>query len=455
MRDYVLTALIFALVPVSLARPWIGVLVFAWLGFMNPHKQTWGFARDMPFALIIGVATLLGLFATRDRKPIPWTAELSLLAVMFAHFTLTSYTGWASADAWEQWEKVGKIFLMIFVLTALIYGEKRIKALVWVIALSIGYYGLKGAVFTLRTGGVFNVVGPENTFISGNTSVAVGFIMTLPLLVFLMRIETRPWIKRGFAVLVAATIISAVFTYSRGALLGLAGVLPLLFLRSKRKLLLLVLLVPLVYFGDALLPERLVNRAQTIETYQEDSSAMLRLQSWSVAKNIALERPLVGAGFNFEYGIPDAQWLSYADFMVKDAQNYGRAAHSIYFQMLGQHGFVGLALFLLLILFTFKQLRSVRAQAARATDLEWITLLAGALQISLVGYLIAGAFLSMAYFDLFYTYVGIAAMLRRELNTAAAKATEASTSTPAPVASDPASFGQGSYRQEVRLKSGG
>jgi probable O-glycosylation ligase (exosortase A-associated) len=259
------------------------------------------------------------------------------------------------------------------------------------------------------------VRGPEDTFIGGNTSLGLAMVMTLPLIIFLARSSSRPWLRRGMNVLAIAQIISTIFTYSRGALLGLAATVPLLFLRSKRKFFLLALLVPLAFFVEDLLPAKLIGRAQTIESYEQDSSAMLRFQAWSVAKNIAKERPLTGAGFNFEYGVPDPLWLSYADFLVEGTENSARAAHSIYFQILGQHGFVGLGLFVLLLVLLLRQLWRVRAAARKRSELEWVVDLAGTLQIALVGYLVSGAFLSLAYFDLLYTYVALAAILRREV----------------------------------------
>src|SRR5579862_3287440 len=109
MRDYVLTAFVFAMVPVCAARPWIGILMWYWLGLMSPHRLTWSFAYTMPFAMAVGVATLLGACVARDRRPIPWQRELVLSAVLLAYFSLTTVFAWEPAFAWPQLEKVAKI----------------------------------------------------------------------------------------------------------------------------------------------------------------------------------------------------------------------------------------------------------------------------------------------------------------------------------------------------------
>lgn len=419
MRDFVLTVVVIALLPACVTRPWIGALAWAWLGFMNPHKQAWGFARGLPFAEMVAIATLIGLvLVPKDRKAPPWTPEMVLLLVFMIFMTITTMFAWVPDMAWLQWDKVVKIVFFTFIMSMLIYGRYRIIALLTVIVLSLSYYGVKGGIFTVTTGGAFMVMGPEGTFIGSNTALGLALIMVLPMTVFLARQATKPWMRRSLYAIAVLCTLSTVFTYSRGALLGLAAILPLMFLRTRKKFLILLLIVPLGYFGKDLVPQQLYDRAQTIENYQEDTSAMLRLQAWSVAWNVAKENPWFGAGYNFDYS-DDDRWLSYANFLVEGAENYARAAHSIYFQILGHHGFLGLFLFILLIIGTLLRLRKIRKEAIRHADTQWIAGCADAIQLGLIGYLVAGAFLSLAYFDLFYTYVALSAILHRELHSAA------------------------------------
>jgi probable O-glycosylation ligase (exosortase A-associated) len=303
---------------------------------------------------------------------------------------------------------------MSLVIPTLIYGRHRISILVGIAALSIGFYGVKGGIFTLTRGGMFNVLGPEGSFIGDNNSVGLAFVMTCPLLYWLSGQVPNQWWKRGCQAAVGLTMLSAVFTYSRGAMVGLAVVGSLLFLRTRGKLWIIFLLAPLIYFGKDLVPGQLYDRAYSIEDYETDSSAQLRLQSWGVAFNIAKERPFTGGGFAFEY-MPDDRWLSYAPFLVQNAQNYGRAAHSIYFQVLGYHGFMGLALFVGMLASTLLVCYRLKRAARRSAEGLWVADLASAIQISMIGYMVSGAFLSLASFDLPYFLIAICAVLQREL----------------------------------------
>lgn len=418
MRDVLLFAILAVLVPISVAHPWIGVLVWNWVGLMNPHKLTYGPAYNFPIAQVVAIATLTGLLFTKDRKPFLWTREMVVVALLFGYFTFTSFFAWAPAAAWELWAKVGKILLMVFVVPLVIYGPKRIRWLLLVAALSVGVYGIKGGIFTLMTGGSHTVLGPRgSTFISSNTYIGLAFLMVAPVLIMLARTEPRRWLRSFLYAAAALNFLCIPFTYSRGALVGLLVVLPLLFLRSRAKFLMIILAIPLIYFGESLVPERLMKRTQTLETYEQDESARLRFQSWGVNFNIAKERPLVGGGFNLEYA-SDAKWLSYAPFLVGDgtleAGNYARSAHSAYFQVLGSHGFLALGMFLLLLALMLARLQRLKAEAAKVQGGGAISAYASGVQLSMVGFCVSGAFINAAYFDLFFLYVAVTAVLWRE-----------------------------------------
>ena len=140
---------------------------------------------------------------------------------------------------------------------------------------------------------------------------------------------------------------------------------------------------------------------------------MMRIQAWGVAFNVAKSNPL-GAGFAIDF-TPDERWLSYA-FFLGEWYNQTRSAHSIYFQVLGEHGFVGLGLFLSMLAMTFITLSRVKVHARRAGQAAGsFFAYAGALQIGLVGYCVSGSFLNLAYFDMLYLYMILGAVMIREL----------------------------------------
>ena len=134
---------------------------------MNPHRLAWGFSTTMPFAMIVALTTLVALLISREPKRIPWTRETVVLALFILWMIFTTFFAMYPVLAWPQLEKVLKIQLMIFVAMILINTRERLHALVWTIALSLGFYGVKGGIFTIMTGGAYRVQGPPGTFIGG------------------------------------------------------------------------------------------------------------------------------------------------------------------------------------------------------------------------------------------------------------------------------------------------
>src|SRR5687767_2360203 len=168
MRDLAITLVILGSLPFCVRWPYVGVLMWTWLAFMNPHRLTWGFAYNMQFALFVALATLVGLLFSKEQKKIPWTAESVLLLVFIAWMLITTVFSTYPGLAWPQFEKVVKIQLMVFVTMMIMQRPDRLKLLMWVMTLSLAFYGVKGGIFTITHGGVYHVRGPGNSFISGN-----------------------------------------------------------------------------------------------------------------------------------------------------------------------------------------------------------------------------------------------------------------------------------------------
>ena len=419
MRDIAVTLIVFGSLPFILRRPFIGILMWTWLGFMNPHRLAWGFSVTMPFAMIVGITTMLALLFSREPKQIPWKRETVLLALFLLWMLVTTSMSFYPQVAWDQFEKVTKIFVMIFVAMIMLYTRERLIQLVWVIALSIGFYGVKGGIFTITTGGGFQVRGPEGSFIAGNNEIGLALVMTIPLLYYLSQHASRAWLK--FPMLAAAilTSVAALGTQSRGALLGMAGMGVFFWVKSRSKLKVTLLLLALTPVLLTFMPESWWDRMHTITDYENDASAMGRIHAWKFAWYLASQR-LWGGGFYcfqeeiFRMYVPEFE-------TVHDS-------HSIYFGVLGHHGFPGLAIFLMLIVCTWLSASAVIRVTRRYPDLKWLRDLMAMTQVSLVAYLTAGAFLGMQYFDYFYNLillvVGARVVLERYLASHAESGTQ-------------------------------
>lgn len=431
MRDVIVTALVGGSLPVILFRPWIGILVWCWISYMNPHRLCWGFAITQPYAAVVAATTLIAMFISAEPKRIPWTRETILLAIFILWMTFTTLFSMNPAEAWPYWEQVMKIQLMTFVTLMLIQTHERLQGLVWAIVVSLGFYGVKGGLFSYLTGGSFRVHGPTGSFIGDNNDLAVALVMTLPLMWYLQLHSERKWIRRGLILAMLLTLLSILGTYSRGGFLALVGMCGFMWLKSRRKLLTATALLVSLPLLISFMPDRFLERMSTITEYKEDGSALGRLNAWQFAWNVATEQPVTGGGFRVF--IPEL-FHKYAP--MPDEYH---AAHSVYFLILGEHGFVGLFFFLLLGLLAWRTGTWVIRTSRYDENLTWAGDLAGAVQVSLVGFAIGGTFAGLSYFDLPYHLLSILVLLKRfvQNEVAATSDCEQDEESPAAARLDP------------------
>lgn len=420
MRDLLVTAIVFGSVPFVLWRPWIGILVWAWISYMNPHRFTFDFAYNYPFAQVVAIATLAGLLMSSEPKRFPWTPTTVIWLMFVVWMNVTTLFALNPEGAVPEWERAMKVQLMTIATVLLITTRQRLYFLVWAIVLSLGFFGAKGGVFSLMTGGQYLIMGPPYSFISENNTLGLALIMVLPLMRYLFSETPNRLVRVGLLGLMVLTALSIATSYSRGAFLAACAMVLLLWLKGPHKVrtaAALLLLIPAIL---AFMPEKWYERMQTIQTFEQDVSAMGRINAWGFALNLALDRPLVGGGY---LAFTPALFEQYAP-QPDDFHD----AHSIYFEVLGEHGFVGLALFLALLFATFRLAGRIVRETKARPDLSWAKNLAAMVQASVVGYAVGGAFLGLAYFDLYYHLVALAVLLNRHVAE--------TSSTPAAVARD-------------------
>jgi probable O-glycosylation ligase (exosortase A-associated) len=399
LRDIVLTATIAGLLPFILFRPELGVLTWTWLSLMNPHRLTWDFAYRLPFAMVVGAATLASLLISKEPKRMPITPTTVVLILFILWMSLTTLFAMEPVAAWPEWKRMIKVQLMVFVTMMVMQSRERLHWLVWVIVLSLGFYGFKGGIFTVRTGGQSMVLGPDGSFIDMNTTTGLALVMTLPLMRYLQLNTENKWVRRGLVVLMLTTAIAILGTQSRGALLAAIAMGGFLWLKSRYKMVTTIVMIVAIPVMLSMMPQTWWDRMATIQNYEQDGSALGRINAWHFAYNIAKERPIHGGGYNvftpelFQRYAPDP--LNFHD------------AHSIYFEVLGEHGFVGLTLFLILMWLAWRTGSWIIKQAKTRKDVTWARDLASMTQVSIVGYAVGGAFLGLAYFDFYYNLISL------------------------------------------------
>ena len=409
MRDLLLFFIIFGSVPIILARPWTGVIMWSWVSYMNPHRMTWGMMYDMPVAMIIGIATLVGWVLCKEDRQLPKNAISILMIMLLGWVAVTTAFALEPEFANYKLNQFFKIILMTLIALTLIKTQKRFNCFIWIAVLSVGYFSFKGGVFTAMTGGNFRVWGPPDTNIMDNNALAMATLMLIPLMIYLAQTTTNRWVRYGMYVCAIFSFVSVVGSYSRGGFVGMAAVGLALWWRSKNKLAIGTVTAIAIVIGVALVPQKWLDRMDTIQNYEQDESAIGRLEVWGHAIRIANDRPLVGGGFGvFDH---EATYLRLSPEMINR-----RNVHSIYFEMLGTQGYVGLIIFLMLGAAGLVTAGNIMKRTNGVPGLENEYKFAKMAQLSLVAFGVSGAFLNLSTWDLYYALLAMIVMQRSLLD---------------------------------------
>jgi len=417
-------------------HPAYGAYLWAWLSVMTPQTMTYGFTRGVAFAQFAALALMLVFVFTKRKQMLPLNAITGLWAALLIWMTVTSFFSLAPQD-WviDRWIFVFKIQLMMLLSLMLVCTGRELQILVVVVTMSLAYFGIKGGIFTLTTGGGARVWGPGSSLLGGNNELAVGLVMIVPYLYWMRQSLTHPrwgvWVSRVMTVSIVLCAFSILGSQSRGGLLALVTISLFLGAKSAYPVRATLGIFALVAVAVAFMPNTWNERMDTIKTYQEDNSAMSRIYTWKTLTNAAIDRPLVGAGFRADNRVVFGLYAP-SDPQYSIFQGAVWVAHSIYFQMLGEHGFVGFGIWLAFWLTVWRRAGKIGREAEAVPELApWMPLLMRMTQVSLIGYAAGGAFLSLAYLDVAYYlagYVLLAGMLLAKAQAAASAASASASS---------------------------
>jgi putative inorganic carbon (hco3(-)) transporter len=413
IRAILLLVVLLPSVPMCFFRPFYGVLLWTVFSFASLQWYAWGVGYLLPTAEMVAIPTILGfLVFSRGGWNRLVSRETFLMLALWVWFLITSINSANTplftphiTETWSRLEFVSKILLMTLVTMGIVDSFARLRTLVIVVAGCFSFYVIKAIPFIILTGGNFRLYGPPKSMVEDNNDLGLALNMTLPILFFLAQAETDRRLKRVFWGLFAITIPAILCTYSRGALVGLVAVMIMMFLRLKRRvvwtpaILLAILIIAL--FAPEQWKERMDFRRQGAVV---DESAYSRFNSWKFSWNLAKDYPIAGGGFEtFTQELFDRYAPNTKDL---------HGPHSIYFGVLAEHGFVGLGLYLWLIVSCFASIRRIIKRAGLYGD-KVAASYARMFGVSLVGFLTSGAFLGRAYFDYYFTVVALIVILKQ------------------------------------------
>jgi probable O-glycosylation ligase (exosortase A-associated) len=411
VRDLAVLAVVFATLPAIVFRPFLGLLVYSWLAYMRPQDMTWGMSRVLPLSQWVALAMLAGIVVTLGRERLMTLKVQTVLMILLGLWiSLTVVTAVLPEQSQEVYGHYWKGILIAVLTTGLVRDRERFRQLFTLIPFCIGFLGAKRGLVGLLRGGIQYSDGPGG-FMQDNNSFALMLNMSLPLLVGVALTDPRRWVRSAAAVTAALCVPTILFTFSRGGLLTLGLVSMLLVWRSQKRGLAAALMAASLLVVLALtsqeVKDRYLQRAETIDDYQEDGSAQGRINSWKTSWYVFLDYPVVGVG-------PDNLIAVYDRYSPQPGRFH--VAHNAYFQLLAECGLPGLLLFLGAIGTALWRMQRLRGWTA----VPGVEVQARMLQISILGYLTGSMFLNTAYNEVIYHLVALTVCLE-----VVAEATEA------------------------------
>ena len=396
MRSLLFVLDMLCLLPIAMARPFVGVLLWDWIAFMNPHKIVWGFGVDWPWAWASFIVTMIGWALSQEKKRIavnPTTVLMGLFIVGITANMPFALSPWPAE--YQGWLRTLKMFLFFIVTASLLTDKRRIDALVWVIVISMGFWIVDQGGASVVTLGGHHAVGPPDSMLNDNNAFAAAMLVVMPLLNYL-RLQARHKIVRIVLLLaIGLTLLAVLASYSRGAFLGIVAATLVLWSRSRSKVAGIVVLGAALAAAILFMPESWFARMHTIDHYHHDYSAESRLYIWGVAWRLALRYPLTGVGFH------GTLYSNVVDTVAPGG--HLMAIHSVWFQVLGQQGFPLFFVWLGISIVGWFNSRQVIRLVRDRQDLAWAADLARMVQTSIVAYAVTGTFLPIAYWDIYFT----------------------------------------------------
>lgn len=406
MQSLFLSAVFAVLMCAGFVAPFASALGFVWVDIVRPQHLAYSIINDQPLSFVAAVATL-ALFFLKDRKAPPRFNAILLLIVMFTIWvTLTTWTSDFPVRAWAKWDWASKVLIFAVLIPYVFRSRVQIEAFLLVLVFSASTILFSAGVKTVLGGGGYGtlaVMGTGNTGLSESSTLAVVCVMLIPLVMFLMRytiIFPRNILTRGlFLGIIAMSLAAVVGSTARTGIIAVAVMCLLSMLQSKKKMWWIVglAIVAVVILNLDLSETRWGSRMSTIETYSADSSAMGRIKVWEWTIDYVGNHPF-GGGFdaylhNRILGVSPDGVTQY----LPEGQVGGKAFHSIYFEVLGEQGIFGFAMYFLMVGLALVRLIKLKKTWRNDPGMDWIAGLANAMLTSIVVILAGGSFVGIAY----------------------------------------------------------
>ncbi len=422
MRDLVFMAFLAAIFVAGLKRPFIFVLGYVYIDNVAPQRLTYFLLNAVPISQIFAALAIGAWLLIDDKRHSRIAPRQILLLILLIYCGITTSQADFPDSAWDKWDWVWKALAFAIFLPLTLRTKLRIESLALFMVLSAASIVIVGGIKTLGSGGGYgslNLMVTNNTGLYESSIISCVAIAMIPLIRYLMKFGTifpPDWRVNFFGyALIFACLLMPIGTEARTGLICVALLAVLALRFTKRRMLYLTSIAVVGLAAIPLMPSSFTERMGSIKEYKGDASASTRIEVWKWTWDYVKDHPM-GGGFDayrsneIRYNtIVKEQNGSQVELKRVLIVDRARAYHSAYFEMLGEQGYFGLLLWLVIHFGGIWRMEVLfrRYRDREAGDGRWIGWLAQALQQSHLVYLVGSLFVGIAFQPFVYMLVAM------------------------------------------------
>jgi len=417
----------------ALRGPFHGLLFYLAIAYFRPETWVWGDQlQSLNLSFIVGLYVVIATVLSQNER-LRWNLPVGLMILLCLHSLVGTLVSGHVEWSFFWWKGFAKTVLITTLIVSLVNTERRFRLTVLVISLALGFESVKqGWAFILLQQAEANLNSVE--ILGDNNGVAVGMLMLTSVLLAMLQTSPRFIQKAGFAFMAIGAVARALATFSRGGLLSLGAMCAVYWTRSRHRFAMGLVIAVIAGGLLSMMPQRFWDRMGTITTDQEqmETSSAGRVYFWGLAVRMANDHPLLGvgnAGFQARYDDYDESHGAYG---------HGRAVHSTWFGMLAEQGYVGLTIFVWIIVLAFVAAGRARRLTVKQPVRIMTFTFAGAMQAALITVVVGGTFLSYHYVEILWHFLGLSFAIRQIAEQPVAAADVVPVRAATPIAGVPA-----------------
>ena len=412
ITDLLFTCAILLFLGAAFTRPYIALCLVVFVDTVRPHTLSSSFLAGQSLYLYSFAFLFVSVFFNMSKIRAPEkTSMMWLLILFFLWVSFTSSRGWDYEMVKFKYDIVLKTFLFVLLFPLLIDARHKLECFLWVFAACLGFFVMVAGGKVLTGGGGYGMAIIQTTDLnSGLLETSTFSTMTMvliPVVLYLIKhstlVQEKTYLKRLLQGFIALALIATIGTFARTGMVAGAVLFVLLFLESKKKMKMIGVVFLGLLAATPFLSEEYVTRMSTVQDVSQESSALGRIVVWRWTWDFVKENPYGGGFYAYRYNAGQLQkYVGEGEFFEPNEK--GKAFHSIIFEVLGEHGFPGLGLFLFLIVYALSIGRKIYRDEKFP---DWQRDMAKMISFSLIVYCVGGLFVGIAYLPYLYFLIFI------------------------------------------------